>query len=285
MSLKIYTNLSSLNSQRHLDLSRLQMGTSITRISSGIRLTKAGDDSAAMSISESLRSDVQALKQGSRNLNDGIAMINTAEGGLAEVSSILIRLRELASQSATGTIGQTERTTLNLEFNALIKEMDRIAQTTEFNGQKLMDGSLASNVSAKNTLVLQVGLDAGKDNRINLNQELDLTAVNSKALGLDDESITTEAGSLQAMDALASSVDKLIALRGRVGAVQNRLQRASNQLGDTIENLTAAVSTIRDADLASEVTTLTKNQILVQASSAMIGQANLIPQSVLTLLQ
>lgn len=285
MSLKIYTNLSSLNSQRHLELSRLQMGTSITRISSGIRLTKAGDDSAAMSISESLRSDVQALKQGSRNLNDGIAMISTAEGGLAEVSSILIRLRELASQSATGTIGQTERTTLNLEFNALIKEMDRISQTTEFNGQKLMDGSLASNVSAKNTLVLQIGLDASKDNRINLNQELDLTAVNSKALGLDDESITTEAGSLQAMDALASSVDKLIAIRGRVGAVQNRLQRASNQLGDTIENLTAAVSTIRDADLASEVTTLTRNQILVQASSAMIGQANLIPQSVLTLLQ
>ncbi|MEE9258069.1 MAG: flagellin [Nitrospinaceae bacterium] len=285
MALRIFTNLPSLNSQRHLELNRLELGIRITRIASGIRLTKSSDDSAALSISESLRSDVAALKQGARNLNDGLAMINTSEGALAESSSILIRLRELASQAATGTIGQTERTTLNLEFLALIKEMDRISATTEFNGQKLVDGSLAANVGANATLVLQVGINSEEANRINLNQELNLTEVSSRALGLDDERISTEAGALRAMDALSSAVDELISIRGRVGAVQNRLARAINLLNDTIEGLTQAVSTIRDADLAEEIAALTKGQILVQAAAAMVGQANLIPQSVLTLLQ
>ncbi|MCH8157647.1 MAG: flagellin FliC, partial [Nitrospinae bacterium] len=231
----------------------------------------------------SLRSDIQALKQGSRNLNDGVSMINSAEGAMSEQASILIRLRELSSQAATGTIGQAERVTLNLEFSALKAEFDRIAGVVEFNGQKLLDGSLSA--SSGNNIILQIGLNSDEANRINLNQEIDLTAVTSRALGFNASNVSTDTSALRAMDNLTDAIDKLIDLRGRVGAIQNRLKHAFNNLQSSIEGLTQAVSTIRDADLAEEFATLTKNQILVQAGAAMVGQANLIPQSVLTLLQ
>ena len=283
MALRIFTSLSSLNAQRALETGRSRLGRSINRIASGIRINSSADDGAGLAISESLRSDVRTLKQGAKNLGDGLAMVQTAEGALNEQGNILIRLRELASQSATGTIGQTERETLNLEFNALRSEMDRIAQTTEFNGTKLIDGTLASGSST--SIVLQVGLDSSANNRINLNQELDLTAVTSQSLGLDDETIATNSGALNAMSALTSAIDQLISVRGNVGSVQNRLNTALNTLNASIENLTSAVSSIRDADLAEEVAQLTKDQIVVQAAAAMVGQANLIPQSVLTLLQ
>lgn len=283
MPLRIFTNLSSLNSQRVLELNRSQLGSSIERIASGIRVNRSSDDGAAMSISESLRSDVQALKQGSRNLNDGVALINAAEGALNEQASMLIRLRELASQAATGTIGQTERATLQLEFSALRSEFDRISNTVEFNGQKLIDGSLSAN--AGTNTILQIGVNSEDANRINLNQELNLTQVSSSALNFDNSSVSNQDQALSAMDSLTEAIDDLIDIRGRVGAVQNRLKRAFNQLQQSIQGLTQAVSTIRDADLAEEFADLTKNQILVQSAAAMVGQANLIPQAVLTLLQ
>ncbi|KMP12665.1 flagellin [Candidatus Nitromaritima sp. SCGC AAA799-A02] len=283
MALRIFTNLSSLNSQRALEVNRSLLGSSIEKIASGIRVSRSSDDGAAMSISESLRSDVQALKQGSRNLNDGIAMVNTADGALNEQASILIRLRELSSQAATGTIGDTERATLNLEFSALRAEFDRIATTTEFNGRALVDGTLSANSST--TTILQIGANSDDANRINLNQELNLTEVTSRTLNFKSSNITTETDALTAMDNLTDAIDELIAIRGRVGSVQNRLTRAFNNLQRSIEGLTQAVSTVREADLAEEFAELTKNQVLVQASAAMIGQANLIPQSVLTLLQ
>lgn len=283
MALRIFTNISSLNAQRALEISRSLLGSSIERIASGIRVNRSSDDGAAMSISESLRSDVVALKQGSRNLNDGIAMINTADGALSVQAGILIRLRELSSQSATGTIGDTERATMNLEFSALRAEFDRIAATTEFNDRKLVDGTLSA--SSKKTTVLQIGLNSDEANRINLNQELNLTAVTSSALQFKTRNILSEQSALTAMDAITSAIDDLINIRGRVGAVQNRLQRAFSVLQSSIEGLTKSVSIIRDADLAEEFAELTQNQILVQVGAAMIGQANLIPQSVLTLLQ
>ena len=283
MALRIFTNLSSLNSQRAMSINSARLGSALERIATGIRLQRSGDDIAAMSVSQSLRGDVQALRQGTKNLNDGISMIRTADGSLGEQASILIRLREITSQSATGTIGDTERATLQLEFTALRDEFDRIANTSEFNGEKLLDGSLAA--SASETTVLQLGLDSSDDNRFDINQKTNLTAVTSSNLGFSTDSIATDDGALTAMGNLATAIEKLSVIRGRVGAVLKGLDYSKAALDANVENITGAVSTLRDADFAEEFANLTKNQILVQSGAAMIGQANLIPQSVLTLLQ
>ena len=283
MALRIFTNLSSLNSQRAMSINNARLGSSLERIATGIRLQRSGDDIAAMSVSESLRGDVTALKQGAKNLNDGISMIQTADGALNEQSSILIRLREITAQSATGTIGDTERATLQLEFSALRSEFDRIANTTEFNSRKLLDGSLAA--SSSDTTVLQLGLDSSDNNRFDLNQKINLTAVTSSALGFSTNSIATDTGAVTAMANLATAIDKLSTIRGRVGSALEGLEYSKGALDANIENLTGAISTMRDADFAEEFASMTKNQILVQGAASMIGQANLIPQSVLTLLQ
>ena len=283
MSLKIFTNLSSQNSQRAMSINNARLGSSLERIATGIRLQRSGDDIGAMAVSQSLRGDVTALRQGAKNLNDGISILKMADGALNEQSSILIRLREITAQSATGTIGDTERATVQLEFSALRAEFDRIANSTEFNGQKLLDGSLAA--SAGNATVLQVGVDSSDNNRFDLNQKINLTAVTSSALGFSTDSIATDTGALTAMASLASAIDKLATIRGRVGAVQETLDYAKGALDSSVGNLTGAVSTMRDADFAEEFASMTKNQILVQGAASMIGQANLIPQSVLTLLQ
>ena len=283
MALRIFTNLSSLNSQRAMSINNARLGSSLERIATGIRLQRSGDDIGAMSVSESLRGDVTALKQGAKNLNDGISMIQMADGALSEQSSILIRLREITTQSATGTIGDTERVSLQLEFSALRSEFDRIANTTEFNSRKLLDGSLAA--SSSDTTVLQLGLDSSDNNRFDLNQKINLTAVTSSALGFSTDSISTNTGAVTAMDNLTTAIDKLSTIRARVGAAQKTLDYSKAALDASVENLTGAVSSMRDADFAEEFASMTKNQILVQGAAAMIGQANLIPQSVLTLLQ
>ncbi len=283
MAVQIFNNISSINAQRHLEANRNQLGTSIARISSGIRITKSSDDVAGHAISTELYSDVRALKQGARNLNDGIALINTIEGALSEQSGILIRLRQLATQSATGTIGADERRSLQLEFDALSEEFNRIAATAEFNGQKLVDGSLAA--GASDPVFLQVGLDSSSTGRFDLNTVLDVTAVTSQALGFEGETVLTQGGALEAIGKLNIALDSLNEIRGRVGANQNQLTRAQTNLNISIEGLTTALTTIRDADLAVELASLTKNQILVQAGAAMVGQSNLAPQSALTLLE
>ena len=283
MSLKIFTNLSSQNSQRAMSINSARLSSALERIATGIRLQRSGDDIAAMSVSQSLRGDVAALRQGAKNLNDGISLIQTADGALNEQSSILIRLREITSQSATGTIGDVERATVQLEFSALRAEFDRIANSTEFNGQKLLDGTLAA--SASNTVVLQLGVDSSDDNRFDLNQKLNLTAITSSALGFSTDSIATNTGALTAMANLTTAIEKLSTIRGRVGAVQETLDYSKAAMDAHVENLTGAISTMRDADFAEEFASMTKNQILVQGAASMIGQANLIPQSVLTLLQ
>ena len=283
MALRIFTNLSSLNSQRAMSINNARLGSSLERIATGIRLQRSGDDIGAMAVSESLRGDVKALKQGAKNLNDGISMIQMADGALNEQSSILIRLREITTQSATGTIGDTERVSLQLEFSALRSEFDRIANTTEFNSRKLLDGSLAA--SSSDTTVLQLGLDSSDKNRFDLNQKINLTAVTSSALGFSTDSISTSTGAVTAMDNLTTAIDKLAAIRARVGAAQETLDYSKAALDSSVKNLTGAVSTMRDADFAEEFASMTKNQILVQGAASMIGQANLIPQSVLTLLQ
>ena len=284
MAIRIFNNTASINAQRILGANNDRLAKSVERISSGIRINRAADDAAGLAISEGLRSDIRATRQAVRNANDGISVINITEGALNEQASILIRLRELASQASTGTVGSTERQTIQLEFDALRLEIDRIAATTEFNGQKLVDGSLASSVSSGNQIFIQVGIDSSADSRINLNTSINLTAVTSSSLSIDTLSVTSSEGALSALDSINTSIATVTQGRGKVGAVQNRLARTISNLSITVENLVAAESQMRDADIAHEVAMLTRNQILVQASTAMVGQANLIPQSVLQLL-
>jgi flagellin len=284
MPVRIFNNIPSLNAQRILGINSDRLAQSVERISSGIRINRGADDAAGLAISEALRSDIRALRQAVRNANDGISLINVTEGALNEQSSILIRLRELSSQAATGTVGSTERQTVQLEFDALRLEIDRIANTTAFNGQKLVDGSLSSSVAASSQILIQVGIDSGVDSRINLNEQINLTAVTASALGVAGLSVTSAAGALTSLDTINSAISIVTQSRGKVGAVQNRLVRTISNLSISVENLQAAESSIRDADIAEEVALLTRNQILVQTATAMVAQANFIPQSVLLLL-
>jgi len=284
MAIRIYNNTASVNAQRILGVNNTRLAQSIERISSGIRINKGADDAAGLAISEGLRSDIRALRQATRNANDGMSLVNVTEGALNEQSSILIRLRELASQAATGTVGSTERATIQLEFSALRDELTRIAQTTEFNGIGLIDGNLASSVGSASHTLIQIGIDSSSNSRLDLNSTLGLDAVTSSTLGIASLSVTASAEALTALTTIETAIASVTAARGKVGAVQNRLQRSVSALSISAENLQAAESSIRDADIAHEIAQLTRNQILVQTSTAMVGQSNLIPQSVLQLL-
>ena len=284
MAIRIFNNTASVNAQRILGVNNTRLAQSIERISSGIRINKGADDAAGLAISEGLRSDIRALRQATRNANDGMSLVNVTEGALNEQSSILIRLRELASQAATGTVGSTERATIQLEFSALRDELTRIAETTEFNGIGLINGNLASSVSSTSHTLIQIGIDNSTNSRLDLNSTLGLDAVTSSTLGIASLSVTASAEALTALNTIETAIASVTAARGKVGAVQNRLQRSVSALSISAENLQAAESSIRDADIAHEIAQLTRNQILVQTSTAMVGQSNLIPQSVLQLL-
>jgi len=284
MAIRIFNNTASVNAQRILGVNNTRLAQSIERISSGIRINKGADDAAGLAISEGLRSDIRALRQAKRNANDGMSLVNVTEGALNEQSSILIRLRELASQAATGTVGSTERATIQLEFSALRDELTRIAQTTEFNGIGLINGNLASSIASTSHTLIQIGIDSTANSRIDLNSTLDLAAVTATSLSIHNLSVTGAAQALTALSTIDTAIATVTATRGKVGAVQNRLQRSVSSLSITSENLQAAESAIRDADIAHEIAQLTRNQILVQTSTAMVGQSNLIPQSVLQLL-
>ena len=284
MAIRIFNNTASVNAQRNLDINSGRLSKSIERISSGIRINRGADDAAGLAISEGLRSDIRALRQATRNANDGMSLVNVAEGALNEQSGILIRLRELASQAATGTVGSTERASIQLEFSALRQELTRIANTTEFNGIGLIDGSLASSVASTSHTLIQIGIDNTANSRLDLNNTLALDAVTAEKLGLNVLSVSASAEALTALASIETAIASVTASRGKVGAIQNRLQRSVSSLSISTENLQAAESAIRDADIAHEIAELTRNQILVQTSTAMVGQSNLIPQSVLQLL-
>ena len=284
MPIRIFNNTASVNAQRILGINNDRLAKSVERISSGIRINRGADDAAGLAISEGLRSDIRALRQATRNANDGMSLINVTEGALNEQSSILIRLRELASQAATGTVGSTERATIQLEFSALRNELTRIAETTEFNGIGLINGNLASSVATTSHTLIQIGIDNSSNSRLDLNNILALNAVTASTLGIASLSVTASAEALTALAEIETAISSVTAARGKVGAVQNRLQRSVSALSVSSENLQAAESAIRDADIAYEIAQLTRNQILVQTSTAMVGQSNLIPQSVLQLL-
>lgn len=282
MSLRVFTNTISLNAQRAMSVSSAKLESNLERVASGIRLQRSSDNNGAFQQTETLRGDVSTLRQGAKNLNDGISMIRTAEGALNEQINILMRLREITSQSISGTLGNTERATQNLEFSALRAEFDRIAENTEFNHQKLLDGSLAS--SASKPVTIQIGLDSGDDSRFNLNQDMNLTAMTSSALNFSTSSISTANDGVTALDNVNSALEKTSNIRSRVGIIMERMDFAKSNLNNSIEKIGSTIASIRDTDFAEELASLTTHQVLVQGASAMVGQANLIPQSVLTLL-
>ena len=284
MGVQIFNNIASVNARRLLDENSARLTQSIQRMSSGIRINKASDDAAGLAISEGLRSDIRTLRQAKRNANDGMSLVQITEGALQEQGNILIRLRELASQSANGTVGSTERASMQLEFSALRDEVDRISSTTEFNGQGLVDGSLASSVSSSDHVLIQIGLTNHANSRMNLNTAVNLTEMTSTGLAIHNLSLTSADDALVALSELDTAINTMVASRGKIGAVQNRLATSVSTLSLKIENYSAAESQIRDADMAFEIAELTKNQILVQASTAMVSQANMIPQGVLSLL-
>ena len=282
MPIRIFNNISSLTTQRNFSLNNLRLGRSVERIASGVRVEKSADDAASFAISQFLRSDTRVLRQAGKNANSAISMVNIAEGALNEISTILIRLRELAIQSATGTIGDSQRDALQLEFNQLIEEIDRIAGTTKFNDKKLLDGSLSD--SAVEPVVIALGLDSASPNLINLNSQINITDSSTQGLGINALSVNTSSSAQLAIRDLKDAFENISTVKGRVAATQDRLTRVASNLNISVQTLTQAESTFRDADLGMEFAELTRNQILVQSSAVMVGQSNLIPRSVLQLL-
>ena len=280
----IFNNTLSNTAQKFLDINTRRVGQSIERISSGIRVNRAADDVAGLAISEALRSDIRVLRQGVRNLNDGISLINVVEGALNEQSGAVIRLKELATQGASETLGASERQTLNLEIASLAAEIDRIAATTEFNSRTLLDGSLARSVQASEQIFIQIGTDSQSASRINLNTELNISASNSTQLGINNLSVSTCKDSQSALDDIATALETLNFTRGGAGAVQNRFVKSLGTLTVSIQNLTAAESTLRDADIAEELALLTRNQIIAMTSISMVGQTNLAGKDLLDIL-
>jgi flagellin len=263
MGIRINTNVSSLNTQRHLYNTTIMFGKSMEKLSSGLRINRAGDDAAGLAISEGLKSDIRALHQASRNAADGVSMVQTAEGALDEVSSILLRLRELAEQSLNGTLTDTERGYLDAEYQDLLDEVDRISDTTEFNGVTLLDGSLTVNI--------QVGIGTATADTIGIAQSTDLDAA---GIGLTT-GIDTAANASSAMDEILSAIDTVSSARADFGAVQNRLETSIRNIQNTSENLSAANSRIRDVDIAAETSRMTSYQILQQAGVSVLAQANM----------
>ena len=284
MPLRIFNNLSSVIAQNRLDVNNRNLGEVISRIASGDRLFGTKANAAEKATSELLNSYTRTLRQASKNLNDGISLINVAESGLNEQSGILIRLRGILT-IAGGAIGQNERDTLQLEINTLRDEFNRIANSTEFNGQKLLDGSLAVSIATDQHVVITVGLDSSASSQIDINSTVNLSSTATAALGLDAVSATSFDDAADSLSIVEAALDTISGFRASIGATQNRFTRALNTLNVSIENLTATFSVIKDADIAEELADLTKQQLLVQSSSAMVGQANLVPEGVLLLLQ
>ncbi|MBK9303261.1 MAG: flagellin FliC [bacterium] len=276
--MRINTNTAAINAQRNLYNTEMKLSKSLERLSSGLRVNRAGDDAAGLAISENLKSDIRALEQSSRNAADGISVIQTAEGALDEVNGILIRMRELAQQAANETLGASERGYLNTEFQALSNEITRISDTTQFNGTYLL------NASVTGTLDIQVGLGNGANDRIGitLTGDRDATGLGINASVLTGADNTTALASIATVEAAISTVSSA---RADLGASQNRLESTIRSIGNAIENLSAANSRIRDVDIAAETSAMTSAQILQQAGVAVLSQANMTPQTALMLLQ
>jgi len=275
MGLRIATNVPSLATQRNISNVGEEASKSYARLSSGNRITKSGDDAAGLSISNKLEASVRGMKMAQRNANDGISFVQTAEGGMNEVSNILIRLRELSVQSASDTIGDSERGFLDKEVQSLKGEVDRIAKSTNFNGTNLLAGE-------GKALTFQVGHESGEMNRIEFDPAK--TKVTTDALGISGVSLASKDSALSSMGNLDEAIKKINENRSELGALQNRLHSTSNTLGIAVENLSDARSRIMDTDIAAETSNLAKNNILQNAGIAVLAQANAAPNAAMKLL-
>jgi len=273
MSISILSNSASVASQRHLAKSQRGLDKSLSKLASGLRIVRASDDAAGLAISESLRSQVRSLGAARRNAADGISMAQTAEGALNETHGMLMRMRELAVQAANGTMDTAQRGMINDEFTSLRSEIDRIAEVTEFNGTSLLQSG---------SVDLQVGIDSGSDHRISVS--LHTADSGGLASGLSSASLSTTSGARDAMDVIDNAINQVSEFRSNFGVLQNRLEVTMDRLHSAEENLGAAESRIRDADIASETSAMTRNQILMQAGVSMLGQSNQMPNIAMSLI-
>ena len=284
MAITVNTNVASMNAQRNLGRTQKSLMGNLGRLSTGLRINTAADDAAGLAISEKLKSQVRSLSQAERNANDGVSLLQTAEGSMNEASGILTRMRELAVQSANGTLGTTERGFLNDEVTALSSELDRIGSVTEFNGTKLLEGG-----STGTSFSFQVGLGATSNDSISATikgvKAADLGVITggsvSSIAGID---ISTATGAQNALAVIDQAISDVSSRRADLGAVQNRMVVTIANLGTARENLSAANSRIRDVDVAAETAAMTRNNILMQAGTSVLAQANQQPQIALSLL-
>lgn len=275
MAISIVSNIASLSAQRSLNKTQAALETNMGRLATGLRINRAGDDSAGLAISEKFRAQTRSMSQAERNGMDGISMLQVAEGGMNETANILARMRELAVQSANSTNSATDRDFLDQEFQELLSEIDRVSAVTQFNGVQLIDGTATD-------LDFQIGINTTSDDVIQvLSADLDVTAATLAVTGLD---VQDRANSLTAIDAIDAAIDSVSTARSTVGAAQNRMQVAVANLGNMRENLSAAESRIRDVDVAEETAAMTRQSILMQSGVAVLAQANQQPAMALSLI-
>ncbi|MBM9603010.1 flagellin domain-containing protein [Desulfopila inferna] len=279
MALTINTNIASLNAQRNLGTSQADLNKSMQRLSSGLRINSAKDDAAGLAISDRMTAQIRGLNQAVRNANDGISFAQTAEGALQETTNILQRMRELAVQSANDTNTDADRLSLDAEYAQLVSEIDRIADTTSFNGKTLLDGTFSG---GGNEAVFQVGANQSQTISVNI------TAADAATLGsgtvISDTGVSTRAAAGSAISLVDVAIGQIDTIRGDLGAVQNRFESTIANLSNVSENLTSARSRILDADIAQETSNMTKQNILQQAGVSILAQANQAPQLALSLL-
>ena len=276
MGLRVNTNVASLSAQRALGKTTRDLNSNLRKLSSGERITRAADDAAGLAISENLKSQIRSIRQAKRNADDGISLVQTAEGGLSEVSNIIIRLRELAVQAASDTVGDTERSFSDIEFQQLKDEVQRISQSSEFNGRKLLDGT-------SGLVEIQIGANNDPFNdRIRYDGSEVVATLDS--LGLSAEAVSSKQGAQVALERLDDALVKVNGVRANLGAIQNRLTSVIQNLGVTEENFSEANSRIRDVDVAAETAELTKNNILVASGVSVLTQSNNAPKIALKLL-
>jgi flagellin len=276
VGIRISTNVASINAQRTMAGGQREIQKSMAQLASGSRITKSADDAAGLAISENLKSQMRSYTQAQRNANDGISLVQTAEGGLNEVSNILTRMRELSIQASSDTVGDRERGFTDKEVQQLKQEMQRIAQTTRFGNTKLLDGSGSE-------FDFQVGIN-NKDDEDRIRYDASMTNAQIDNLGVDGFDFTSKEGAQSALEKIDSAQSQVNGYRASLGALQNRLQSTSDNLGVMNENISAANSRIRDTDIAAATSEMTRNSVLLNANTSVLGQANQLPQLALKLL-
>ena len=276
MGLSVYNNVEASNAHRQLVNTGNALNKSMERLSSGLRINRAADDAAGLAVSEGMRSQIRGMNVASRNAQDGVSMVQVADGALGNVGDMLQRVRDLAVQASNGTLTDAQRSNLDTEVQQVLTEIGKTGTDTEFNGLKILAGSVATAASA---VTLQVGANASQ------NIAFTIGTVSTSDLGISGIAVSTAASATAAIASLDAAISTVTTSRANLGAIQNRLEHTINRLGMTSENLQAAESRIRDADMASEMIDFTKNQILQQSGMAMLAQANQSPQSVLSLLR